>query len=205
MMFKHFSRFLSSKIGLKKKLKLLYYDSLISLLSIWCISGPNAVIYSNRKLLTLSVDVVDWRHFNPRPFPYEGCGKVTFYSFVSELTVSGLTVTAVKSQTWSTVSSRICCVSSISSSTSRNMSFRLTGPRSTESREISASASPFQNKDRDRDRERDRETHSGFIFIILDLPPAQTTSFWVRVAETRSRERRNREDGGVENLRWERK
>lgn len=34
MMFKHFSRFLSSKIGLKKKLKLLYYDSLISLLSI---------------------------------------------------------------------------------------------------------------------------------------------------------------------------
>lgn len=73
-------------------------------------------------------------------------------------------------QTWSTASSSMCWVSSINSSTSRNMSFRLTGPRSRASRRITASvraAPPVAHN-----KHKLKDTDSSMIpDIFPSLPP----------------------------------
>lgn len=85
-------------------------------------------------------------------------------------------------QTWSTASSSMCWVSSISSSTSRNMSFRLSGPLSRASRR--ASGSPVASRRHDpkhTDSRRSRGSGGGSNMMIPDgffplQPPSQPSS-----------------------------
>lgn len=73
-------------------------------------------------------------------------------------------------QTWSTASSSMCWVSSINSSTSRNMSFRLTGTRSRVSCRITAplrAVPPFAHE-----KHKVKDTDSSMIpDIFPSLPP----------------------------------
>lgn len=81
-------------------------------------------------------------------------------------------------QTWSTASSSMCWVSSISSSTSRNMSFRLSGPLSRTSRKISGSPRAVAPLASSTDEPKQMDNSSSMIPVrfpsLLILPPSKS-------------------------------
>lgn len=74
-------------------------------------------------------------------------------------------------QTWSTASSSMCWVSSINSSTSRNMSLRLSGPRSRASRRITGPLRSMAPVADNKHRVKDTDSSSMIPDIFPSLPP----------------------------------